>query len=89
MLYTPVVSIIMSLDRRIWRLKVRQRSLFASFNAIIAFVDQYDEETDVNEVPVRLESIVKLWADLNTVQSELEGLDEANLEEQLKHRAEY
>ena len=79
----------MSVERRIKGLKIRQRSLMASFNAIITFVDEYDEETDVNEVPVRLESIVSLWTDLNTVQAELEGLDEGQLEEQLKQQADY
>ncbi|XP_058816223.1 uncharacterized protein LOC131679504 [Topomyia yanbarensis] len=82
----------MSTDRRIKGLKLRQRSLLSSFNAIKQFVDNYDDDDDdccANEVLVRLESIIKLWADLNSVQAELESLDEANLDEQLKQRTEY
>ncbi|XP_058816032.1 uncharacterized protein LOC131679338 [Topomyia yanbarensis] len=81
----------MSTDRRIKGLKLRQRSLLSSFNAIKQFVDNYDDDDDccANEVPVRLESIIKLWADLNSVQAELGSLDEANLDEQLKQRTEY
>ncbi|XP_058827221.1 uncharacterized protein LOC131687185 [Topomyia yanbarensis] len=79
----------MSTDRRIKGLKLRQRSLMTSFNAIANFVDDFDEERDAIEVPVRLESIIKLWADLNTVQSELESQDGVNLDEQLKMRTEF
>ncbi|XP_058446413.1 uncharacterized protein LOC131427338 [Malaya genurostris] len=79
----------MATDRRIKGLKLRQRSLLTSFNAITKFVDDYDEEHHADEIPVRLESIIKLWADLNTVQAELESLDEASLDEQLKLRMDY
>ncbi|XP_058816984.1 uncharacterized protein LOC131680281 [Topomyia yanbarensis] len=59
-------------------------------NAIKQFVDEYDDDdSDANEAPVRLESLIKLWADLNAVQMELESIDEGNLDEQLKQRTEY
>ncbi|XP_058448896.1 uncharacterized protein LOC131428854 [Malaya genurostris] len=87
---TPIrVTVKMATDRRIKGLKLRQRSLLTSFNAITKFVDDYDEEHHADEIPVRLESIIKLWADLNTVQAELESLDEASLDEQLKLRMDY
>ncbi|XP_058816901.1 uncharacterized protein LOC131680198 [Topomyia yanbarensis] len=76
----------MSTERRIKSLKLRQRSLMTSFNAITRFVDEFDDERDAIQVPVPLESIIKLWEDLNIVQMELESLDEANLDEQLKLR---
>ncbi|XP_055622708.1 uncharacterized protein LOC129766221 [Toxorhynchites rutilus septentrionalis] len=68
---------IMSSDRRIKSLKTRQKSLLSSFNLIVTFVDTYHEETGACEVPVRLEHLVTIWNDFNTVQSDLETLDEA------------
>ncbi|XP_065075285.1 uncharacterized protein LOC135699031 [Ochlerotatus camptorhynchus] len=76
----------MSTERRIKSLKLRLKSLVTSLNLIKAFVDDYDEEKQADEVPVRLESLIRLWTDYNTVQSELETLDEAAIEVHLKER---
>ncbi|XP_055522947.1 uncharacterized protein LOC129717127 [Wyeomyia smithii] len=77
----------MSTERRKKTLKLRQRSILTSFNLIKTFVDSYDETRDVAEVPVRLENLVSLWTDFSKIQCELESLDEANLDDQLKQRA--
>nr|XP_029718354.1 uncharacterized protein LOC115261124 [Aedes albopictus] len=77
----------MSNDRKLKSLKVRQKSLITSLNLIKLFVDGYDEETQADEVPVRLERLTKLWADYNEVQNELETLDEAALETLLEERS--
>ena len=77
----------MSTERRIKGLKLRQRSILSSFNLIKTFVDNYDEETHATEVPARLENLSVLWADFNKTQGELESLDEAGIEEQLKQRS--
>lgn len=58
-----------------------------SLNLIKVFVDDFDEDTQADEVPVRLENLIKLWSDYNTVQTELEALDEAALEAHLKERS--
>ncbi|XP_053686332.1 uncharacterized protein LOC128735874 [Sabethes cyaneus] len=79
----------MSTERRLKTLKLRQKSLLTSFNVIKQFVEDFDEERDACEVPVRLENIIKLWDDLNAVQAALEVQDEATLDEQLKQRTEY
>ncbi|XP_065088428.1 uncharacterized protein LOC135709910 [Ochlerotatus camptorhynchus] len=77
----------MSTERRIKTLKMRLKSIVTSLNLIKTFVDDYDEETQADEVPVRLESLIKMWSDYNTFQSELETLDEAAIEAHLKERA--
>ncbi|XP_055537555.1 uncharacterized protein LOC129725580 [Wyeomyia smithii] len=77
----------MSTERRKKTLKLHQRSIVTSFNLIKTFVDSYDETRDVAEVPVRLENLVSLWTDFSKIQCELESLDEANLDDQLKQRA--
>ncbi|XP_058840681.1 uncharacterized protein LOC131696154 [Topomyia yanbarensis] len=79
------------LERKIRNLKTRRRSIATSFNLIRRFVAEYNAERDVAEVPVRLEAIVSLWADFNTVQAELETTDESPdaLEGYLKERAEF
>lgn len=79
----------MSAERKLKALKARLRSLQTSFRLIKTFVDEYEEELHALEVPVRLESLIRLWADYCTVQSELETLDDAGLEEYLKERAVY
>lgn len=79
----------MSSERRLKGLRTRQKSLLASFDLIKIFVDNYEEKQNVLEVPVRLEHLTKLWTDLNQVQSELETLDEGNLDELLKQRTVY
>lgn len=76
----------MSNDRRIKTLKLRLKSLMASLNLIKSFVDGFDEETHSDEVPVRLESLTKLWSDYNAVQNELETLDESAIDAYLKER---
>lgn len=76
----------MSTDRRIKTLKMRLKSIATSLNLIKTFVDDYDEETQADEVPVRLESLIKLWQDYNTAQGELETLDEAAIDVHLKER---
>ncbi|XP_058816076.1 uncharacterized protein LOC131679380 [Topomyia yanbarensis] len=76
----------MSNERRIKSLKLRLRSIMTSFNLIKTFVDDYDEENHAPEVPVRLENLIALWTDFNKMQCELESLDEASIEQQLKQR---
>lgn len=76
----------MSTERRIKALKLRLKSLMTSLNNIKVFVDDFDEETQLNEVPVRLENLTKLWSDYSTVQNELESLDETSLDTHLKDR---
>ncbi|XP_062713158.1 uncharacterized protein LOC134290134 [Aedes albopictus] len=77
----------MPTEHRIKTLKLRQKSIITSFTLIKTFVDDYDEETQVDEVPVRLEHLSKLWTEYNTVQSELETLDDEALETHLQDRA--
>ncbi|XP_065091733.1 uncharacterized protein LOC135712696 [Ochlerotatus camptorhynchus] len=79
----------MSSERRIKALKVRLRSLQTSFTLIHTFMDEFDVDTDVHQVPVRLEHLSTLWVDFNKTQSELESLDEAGLEQQFKSRSEF
>lgn len=76
----------MSTERRLKTLKLRLKSLVTSLNLIKAFVDDYNEETQADQVPVRLENLIKLWSDYNNVQSELETLDEAAIDDHLKER---
>lgn len=76
-----------STERRVRHLKLRLRSISASFFLIKNFVDHYEEEKDAPEVAVRLESLVDLWNDYLKVQTELESLDEASIEDQLKQRS--
>lgn len=79
----------MSTERHIKGLKNRLKSLIASFNLIKNFVEDYQEERDAFEVPVRLENLNKLWADIQRAQSELESLDEASVDEQIKDRTDF
>lgn len=76
----------MSTERRIKTLKGRIKSLTASLTSIKTFVDGFDEDTQSEEIPVRLESLCSLWAEYNTTQSELEGLDETALDSHIKQR---
>lgn len=79
----------MSTERRLKGFKTRQKSLLASFSQIKEFMDNYEEETDACQVPVRLEHLVTLWNDFNLVQAELETLDESDVDDQLKTRMEF
>nr|XP_029719407.1 uncharacterized protein LOC115261646 [Aedes albopictus] len=76
----------MATERRIKTLKMRVKSLTASLTHIKLFVDEFDEDTQADEIPVRLESLTKLWEDYSTTQSELESLDENSLEDLIKER---
>ncbi|XP_062535559.1 uncharacterized protein LOC134204764 [Armigeres subalbatus] len=76
----------MSTERRIKTLKTRIKSLTASLTLIKTFVDGFDEATQSDEIPVRLESLSKLWSDYNEAQSELESLDETALDAHIKER---
>lgn len=79
----------MSNDRKIKSLKTRQKSLLTSFCLITKFVDEYSEESSAREVSVRLEHVDTIWKDFNTVQNELETLDESSLDDHLKQRVEF
>ncbi|XP_065087242.1 uncharacterized protein LOC135708976 [Ochlerotatus camptorhynchus] len=79
----------MSTERRIKGLKTRLKSLLTSFNLIKMFVDEYNEETDACQVPVRLEHLVKLWKEVNAVQVDLETVDEAAVDQYLKVRTDF
>lgn len=76
----------MPTERRIKTLKLRQKSLVASLTLIKTFVDDFDEDTQADEVPVRLESLTQLWSDYNRNQNELETLDEAAIDAHLAER---
>lgn len=78
----------MSNERRLKALRTRQKSLLSSFNLIKVYVDNFDDETDAPEVPVRLENLVVLWNDYKQVQNELESLEEPT-DEQFKEKAEF
>lgn len=77
-------------ERKLRGLKNRKRSIIMSFTAIKAFVSGYQPERDKCEVPVRLENLIALWDEFNTVQTELETMEEENevLETYLKERME-
>ncbi|XP_055584724.1 uncharacterized protein LOC129737588 [Uranotaenia lowii] len=82
----------MASERRIKSLKLRIRSLETSFNLIKVFVDNYDEETQSIEVPVRLENLGVLWTDYSKTQAELEASDVDDmdtLEQQFKQRSHF
>ncbi|XP_055604311.1 uncharacterized protein LOC129752562 [Uranotaenia lowii] len=82
----------MASERRIKSLKLRIRSLETSFNLIKVFVDNYDEDTQSVEVPVRLENLAVLWTDYSKTQAELEASDVddmAIVEQQFKQRSQF
>lgn len=79
----------MSTERRIKTLKTKQKSLLTSFSLIQNFVENYDEESDACEIPVRLENLNELWSEFKVIQSELETLDESSVDAQLKQRTEF
>ncbi|XP_055590649.1 uncharacterized protein LOC129742731 [Uranotaenia lowii] len=82
----------MASERRIKSLKLRIRSLETSFNLIKVFVDNYDEDTQSVEVPVRLENLGVLWTDYSKTQAELEASDVddmAIVEQQFKQRSQF
>lgn len=76
----------MSNERRIKALKLRQKSLVASFVLIKEFVDDYDETTQAVEIPVRLERLIQIWSDYDQNQRELETLDDTAIDVYLKER---
>nr|XP_029734311.1 uncharacterized protein LOC115269623 [Aedes albopictus] len=78
----------MSTERRIKALKLRLKSLMTSLNLNKVFVENFDEATQADEVPVRLENLAKLWSDYSMMQTELESLvDEEAFEIHLKERS--
>ncbi|XP_055591187.1 uncharacterized protein LOC129743233 [Uranotaenia lowii] len=82
----------MASERRIKSLKLRLRSIETSFNLIRVFVDNFREETQAIEVPVRLENLGVLWADFGKTQAELEAAevdDPEVIDLQLKQRAQF
>ncbi|XP_053691615.1 uncharacterized protein LOC128740128 [Sabethes cyaneus] len=79
----------MATERRIKALRLRQRGIQTSFSLIKTFVDEYNEDTDSSQVPVRLEHLGTLWADFNKTQMDLESADEAGIEQQFKHRTDF
>ena len=79
----------MAAERRMKSLRLRQRSINTSFNLIKTFVDEYNEDTDCSQVPVRLEHLGTLWTDFNKTQAELESIDEAGIDAQFKNRTEF
>ncbi|XP_065081813.1 uncharacterized protein LOC135704278 [Ochlerotatus camptorhynchus] len=85
---SPLSPFIMSTERRIKGLKTKLKSLTVSFNLIKTFVNNYQEERDAFEIPVRLENLDKVWTDFQSTQSELESVDET-IDEQLKERVDF
>ncbi|XP_055590340.1 uncharacterized protein LOC129742466 [Uranotaenia lowii] len=82
----------MATERRIKSLKLRIRSLETSFNLIRVFVNNYNDETQSVEVPVRLENLVALWTDYSKTQAELEATDVddiESIEQQFKQRSQF
>ncbi|XP_062713201.1 uncharacterized protein LOC134290160 [Aedes albopictus] len=81
----------MPTERRIKTLKLRVRSIQTSFSLIKTFTENYDADTDVHQIPVRLENLRTLWTDYNRTQAELEAEaeDEAVIDELFKQRSEF
>ncbi|XP_055589557.1 uncharacterized protein LOC129741794 [Uranotaenia lowii] len=82
----------MAAERRIKSLKLRLRSIETSFSLIRVFVDNFREDTQSIEVPVRLENLGVLWADFCKTQAELEAAevdDPEVIDLQLKQRAQF
>lgn len=79
-----------AVERKLRGLKNRKRSILASLSSIGAFLTNYQADQDKREVPVRLENLIELWTEFNTVEGELETLEETDevLEGYLKERAE-
>ncbi|XP_062534626.1 uncharacterized protein LOC134203792 [Armigeres subalbatus] len=77
-------------ERRIRGLKNRKRSIISSMSGIASFVSKYQAERDKQEVSVRLENLIALWSEFNSVQGEMETLEEDDdvLEAYLKERTE-
>lgn len=71
-------------------MKNRKRSILTSLSGIRTFVNNYQADRDKREVPVRLENLMDLWTEFNSVQGELETLEEADevLDAFLKERTE-
>lgn len=67
-----------AVERKLRGLKNRKRSIITSFTGIKAFVSGYQQDRDACEVPVRLENLIALWDEFNSVQTELESMEEDN-----------
>ncbi|XP_055604362.1 uncharacterized protein LOC129752613 [Uranotaenia lowii] len=80
-------------ERKLRGLKNRKRSITTSFAGIVNFVNEFQQERDAVEVPVRLENLVELWKEFNAVQQELEIMedsgDDKTLQEYLKERTDF
>ena len=78
-------------ERKLRGLKNRKRSIITSVASIRTFVANYEAERDKCEVAVRLENLMELWKEFNTVQAELEMIEEDNevLDAYLKERTEF
>ncbi|XP_055588962.1 uncharacterized protein LOC129741272 [Uranotaenia lowii] len=80
-------------ERKLRGLKNRKRSITTSFAGIVNFVNEFQQERDAVEVPVRLENFVELWKEFNAVQQELEIMedsgDDKTLQEYLKERTDF
>ncbi|XP_062713282.1 uncharacterized protein LOC134290227 [Aedes albopictus] len=77
-------------ERKLRGLKNRKRSILSSLAGVRNFVNNYQDDRDKREVPVRLENLMDLWTEYNSVQGELDMLEESDeaLETYLKERTE-
>ncbi|XP_055623814.1 uncharacterized protein LOC129767198 [Toxorhynchites rutilus septentrionalis] len=78
-------------ERKLRGLKNRKRSILASFACITEFADNFQAEYDALELPVRLDNLAALWTEFNSVQSELEVLEDVDevMDAYLKDRTEF
>ncbi|XP_055599744.1 uncharacterized protein LOC129748951 isoform X2 [Uranotaenia lowii] len=65
----------MSTPRSKDQLSTRRTTLLASLTRAGNFVDNFEEERDGLEVPLRLEDLDRLWTSLEEVQTQLEDLE--------------
>ncbi|XP_055600144.1 uncharacterized protein LOC129749231 [Uranotaenia lowii] len=65
----------MSTPRSKNQLSTRRTTLLASLTRAGNFVDNFEEERDGLEVPLRLEDLDRLWTSLEEVQTQLEDLE--------------
>ncbi|XP_062703711.1 uncharacterized protein LOC134286154 [Aedes albopictus] len=77
-------------ERKLRGLKNRKRSILSSLAGVRNFVNNYQDDRDKREVPVRLENLMDLWTEYNSVQGELDMLEESDeaLKTYLKERTE-
>ncbi|XP_055633093.1 uncharacterized protein LOC129773505 [Toxorhynchites rutilus septentrionalis] len=78
-------------ERKLRGLKNRKRSILASFACITEFADNFQAEYDALELSVRLDNLAALWTEFNSVQSELEVLEDVDevMDAYLKDRTEF